>query len=492
MLSAEEVRDTLVDGRLDALQEIPPHEATFFFDQEGANIGTETYLRNAFLRAIGQQKQGIKGVASNPKSLFHALQQFGSSIQRNMLAWLQAPAPTDAPLSSHQLGELRAILHGQYGLKPPLTHEVRVRVGRKDDAEVLAAMNDAASCMPFGDGKTNVYLWNPNCAFLVVERRTDEGWRTMAQSVLMKDMDISRSAKKAIKRLKTATPMHKVLGAKSFTKAPVLTCDNIEPSASEISAGRMALIEQAYRAFLPDYLRAHATDMGVDPRRVVIGKETHDTRRPAWGFETVVNTFLPAAPISYSDNSGTDSYILRTEVTLPENPVNPRGTVSPIRASDALALAFAKGKSFDNAATIVGQALSREIHGDPNLSFISRDREGQPAGYILAWLDRSHDKPEVYIADFAVDRSLGAASERHAVKILDTFLESFMAHWQDAEIIPDILADMREKTSHRLLQRQGEKIAKKFGFTIRINEEGTSTRFAVLSTSSNDARRLFR
>jgi|GEM_PF-4114740 len=484
-LSVEEVRDALVDGRLDALQEILPHDATFFFDQDGANIGTETYLRNAFLRAIGQQKLGIKGEAADPKALFHALRQFSSGIPRNMIDWLLSPLPTDTPLASHQLGDLRALLHGQLGVKPLMTHEVRVRVGEKSDAEVLTAMNDAASCMPFGDGKTNVYLWNPNCAFLVVERRTDEGWRTMAQSVLMKDIDIGRSAKEAIDRLKTATPMHDVLGAESFTKTPVLTCDNIEPSASEISAGRMALIEHAYRAFLSEYLRAHAEGMGVDPTRVIIGKETYDTRRPAWGFETLANTFLPAAPISYCDNNGADSYIFRTGTALPENSAGTHGVVSPIRASDALELAYAEGKSFDNAAMIVGlykiqhrivgQALSQEIHADPNLSFISRNKEGRPAGYILAGLDRSQEKPEVYIADFAVDQSLGVASARHAIKVLDTFLESFMARWQNAKIIPDIVAEMREKTSYKLLQRQGKKIAHKFGLSIRINAEGSST-----------------
>ena len=50
-----------------------------------------------------------------------------------------------------------------------------------------------------------------------------------------------------------------------------------------------------------------------------------------------------------------------------------------------------------------------------------------------------------------------------------------MARWQNAKIIPDIVAEMREKTSYKLLQRQGKKIAHKFGLSIRINAEGSST-----------------
>ena len=53
-------------------------------------------------------------------------------------------------------------------------------------------VNDTACCMPFGSGKNNVYTYNPVCSLFTVQKKIGDKWRTIAQSVLTKDIDVKK------------------------------------------------------------------------------------------------------------------------------------------------------------------------------------------------------------------------------------------------------------------------------------------------------------
>jgi hypothetical protein len=475
-MTAAEARDALTEGVLDAIREFPTHEKVFRIDANGENVETDSRLKIEALRGIGKRKMGIPGKAQSPNKLFAELQGFGKQFGINILQWLERD--DYYTFSEEQCQELSKIIFGESGLPFPESHLVRVRIGRKDDPDVLAAVNDAAGCMPFGDAKNTAYTWNPNCSYLVVERQSADGkWRTMAQSVVMKSYETNIPTARIKARFRDddfiSTADIKVQAA-----LPVLACDNIEPAPSE-AASNLKVIEGAYRHFLPDYLRLYGDQIGTDTTKAIIGKEDFNTGRPAWRFDSTNNSYLPAAPIPYSDNCGKKSYVIHTGEKR-ENLA--RDGVLPVSVSDCLPLAVLEAKIYKEneglvigpAAiynTIVAQQIQAEVHGDPRLSFVLREKNAV-LGYILAGLDRSRtDEGEVYITDLAVDQSKGLATARYANRILNTFLEAFISHYPET-VLPVIVAELRTKTSYHLVKQQINTFAANRGLTAHMQETG--------------------
>ncbi len=485
-LQAQDVRDALADGVMDRLQTLPPYEITYFLNKNGDNLQTDEYLQQGFAKAIGRQREGIRGTAQQPKTVFAGLLRWAGirGISKDdCLLWLRGEKDFD--LKDSDRTDLAAILHAQgQGIPKPDGHHIRVRIGKKSDPSMIVAGNDTASCMPFGDGKTNVYTWNPLCAQLIVERETSEGeWRTMAQSVVMLDVDVSKPATDIITAMRNGQRITDLLPGK-ISAHPKMMCDNIEPAPNDIAAGRAGIIESAYTHFLHAYLIEHAAMIGVDASEVIIGKESYETKRPDWIFPQKPNTYLPLAPISYTDSAGPTVYHINTGIE--QSPTRRTG-ISPVSAADILPMALLEGKGFadnpnlvlglyDRQHKIVGASISRERHGDPNLSFMSRDDQGTPVGYILAYVDRTTDVPEVFIDDMAVDRSRNILAARHAANILNTFLEAYANHYQhSSQEFPAIYAQMRENTSYKLLMRQVQTLSQKHNLHVEISEEGETS-----------------
>ena len=90
-------------------------------------------------------------------------------------------APTLSPETVLLLVGQDGLLYDRaVGIDVPPLFEVRARVGKKSDPSLRASAEAVANCMPFGDGKTNVYDWNPAIAQMLVERRGEDGeWRAM-------------------------------------------------------------------------------------------------------------------------------------------------------------------------------------------------------------------------------------------------------------------------------------------------------------------------
>lgn len=500
-LSAANVRDAVADGSLDRLQVLPAFERTFAMDAHGTDPRSPAALQAALLRALGRRERPVDlapegesaalvSSARDVKRLFAAVQ---AAFDRHGIApeirkpWLLGEAMMVPAYWTDALADdlYRAAYDKAIGIIAPSVLEVRVRIGKKSDPSLIVAGNDTASCMPFGDGKTNVYAWSPACAQLVVERKTSDGsWRTMAQSVVMPTLAGNDLAPERFSRLLGGERVHEVFAPEEFARPPVILCDNLEPNPNEVQEGRLPVIEAAYRAFFRSYLAEHGEALGVDVTRVVVGKEDYlPTDRLS--LPKTPNVYVPLAPISYSDNNATESYVIETG--LPSVETRPRTGIQEATGADIMAMAYLEGKGFqdndrmvfglyDRQQRVTAALISREQHGDPGLTLVSRDATGEPTGYMLAYVARASDVPEVYIDDFAVDRSKNLLAARHASNLLEEFLNRYVGHYASrGEPFPSIFAQMREETSYRLMVGQLRKLSGRHGILVEPAEEGIGT-----------------
>ncbi len=500
-LSAAEVRDAIADGSLDRLQVLPAFERVFILDTRGVDPYSPDALQGALLSALGRRERSTEQApegqaaaivpkAREAKKLFAAIQaafERHGIAQENRKPWLLGEAIMVPAYWTDALAKdlYDAVYDKKIGINAPSTLEVRARIGKKSDPSLIVAGNDTASCMPFGDGKTNVYSWSPSCAQMVVERKMADGsWRTMAQSVVMPTLAGDKPAPERFSRLIYGEKVNGVFEGGEFARPSVILCDNVEPNPNEVQEGRMPIVEAAYRNFFHSYLSEHAQQMGVDPTRVIIGKESY-LPQDRLSFPKTPNVFVPLAPISYTDNNATESYVIETG--LPSVEVRHDSGVSQATGADIMAMAYMEGKGFqDNEQMVFGlydrqqrvtaALISREQHGDPALTLISRDNKGEPTGYMLAYVGRTNDVPEVFIDDFAVDRSKNLLAARHAARILDEFLDRYVGHYESRnEPFPSIFAQMREDTSYKLLVRQLQNLSQRSGIQVEMVEEGVSS-----------------
>ena len=193
-----------------------------------------------------------------------------------------------------------------------------------------------------------------------------------------------------------------------------------------------------------------------------------------WAFERRSNRFIPGSPVSYMDSAGHEVYELTFEGAKQET--RPAAGIVDIDASHILAMSFLEAKGFkDNPGLIFGLAdrykciqatgIAREHFGDPNFMFMTRGATGKVEGYLLARVDHGNPKkPEIYIDDIAVDRGRGVASARSAMRLIDTFLERYVAAYVSGEApMPPIAAEMRETTSYQLVTRKIDQMVRKTG-----------------------------
>lgn len=496
------VRDALIDGTLDRLQLLPPHEETYQMTDNGGLVTDTRFVSERLVDALGKRSKGIEGKARDVKGLFHRVQQWvlryvkvsdtdepmtpngAAAIVRKWVKSGDAPnVSTDAML---ELAGTGGILYDkQMGIDAPSMHTVRVRVGAKSDPSLRASAESVANCMPFGDGKTNTFDWNPAIAQLVVERLSADGtWKAMAQSVLMIDHELQadsegkeRNASNIINSLRAGRHTVDVLKEEDLVRPRVLVADNIEPNLNELDVGRAPVIESAYRLFGGAYLKQLPDGLFMDRSRFIVGKEGYPTGRKDWNFPKVSNTFVPGSPVSYMDSVGEEVYeIAHEDAGAPEHP---RGRIVDIDASHVLAMSFLEGKGFsenkslvsglaDRHQRILATTIARERFNDPSFTFMTRNDRGIVEGYMLARVNHARpETPEVYIDDIAVNRKRGVASARYAMRLIDTFVERYMERYvQGSKPMPPLYAEMRETTSYQLVTRKLDSLASKGGQSV--------------------------
>lgn len=489
-LEPEELRDALVEGHMDALQAFRPFEIRYTVGSDGYEQPT---IRALMSEALGSYKDGIEGKASNAKKLFSELKIVFKRINTNVGSFLQDETLEISPELERELTEL--IYHPEFGMVRPQvpTKKVIVKITRKSDPHGVVAGNDAANCMPFGDGKNNVYMFNPNNVhFLVRIEKAEGGERTIAQSVLHKDMDVGVLIPDVIEQLQGGhNHLIDILPETILDDSQAyIAADNLEAASNYSGEEFENILEIVMRDFFREYLSRFAEEERLDSSVVPIGMNytnvlNHLPTRP--------NTFAPQAPVSYSDNTRDESYaielhgerhdrIMDREVIEPnhERP-KPRQwgpNIKELTFQDALKVGYLEGKAYaDNASlmeylfnmenALIAKDINNAVKSRPNLSLKYVDNAGRMRGYLLAWEGRLTDqgasgleeygKPVIYLSDLATDKQTPMAWAR----MVDVLLQMYEEYYINSGNMIPIFMQARETTSYSFLKAMLGRLTRK-------------------------------
>jgi hypothetical protein len=503
-LTAEELRDALVEGKMDSLQAFSALEIEY--DVPLGEKPGQIPLREAMKTALGSRKLGVEGTARSTKKLFSelqtALKPYGLTVQ----AYLEG---TELPedVDSHQFEGL--IYHPEFGMLRPRVASQRyvARINLKSDPEGVLAGNDTANCMPFGDGKTTVYTFNPNTAqFLLQMVREDGTARTVAQSVLTKDMDIGKAVPEVLQKLQQGGHLEEVLPEDVVRSAQAyVACDNIEV-APNYGKQNEATIEAIYRDFFREYVKRFGASQRLVADKAVIGKGYADalTHLPE-----IPNTFAPQAPVSYSDKTGDNVFVLNLTQDAPQDfflertvrvveseeppqelPRLPQG-LGYLTFEDALRVAYLEGKAYsDNRSLmqylhnmencLIAKDINDTAKGRPNMSLKYTDESGKMRGYFLAYEGVLNDEyvaeteegydfsyqPVLYLLDLASDKE----SPMTGGRLINGFVDLYRQNYLEQGNLMPLFMQAREQTSFRIIQRQLEKISRGLGVEFDLIE----------------------
>ncbi|MBI2812590.1 MAG: hypothetical protein HYX67_17430, partial [Candidatus Melainabacteria bacterium] len=302
-LTPVELRDALLDGTLDKLQVFNPMRVEY-------DLAPKIDINKEFDLALGARREGRAGTAKNSQKLFSEV---------NKLLNADAPGYTakdlvggkEPPASARE--KLISLLYNQdIGVpKPQANMRLIAELHRKSDPVAVLAGDDTVSCMGFGTGKNNIYMFNPNDAQFTVRIVNQEGKvRTFAQSVLTKDTDVKETVPNIIESMhqNDKAHVHDILSSDALrSEKSLLAADNVEvhPKYSEIDH-QMAL-EAVYTDFFNRYLQQFGEAQNLRTDKIVIGRGYTDAMK---GLPEEPNTFVPQAPVAYSDKTHDTVYRL--------------------------------------------------------------------------------------------------------------------------------------------------------------------------------------
>lgn len=500
-LSAEELRDALIDGTYDKLQVFKYLAIEYRLPKtDGQKLSLP--LLSEVIRALGKRRENIKGEAKNAPKLFKELQNLLKTEQIVIDDFLTG----QVELSKRLANFVREKLYDQsIGLpfNKKDVEEYRAKINLKSDPDGVVAGNDTACCMPFGSGKNNVYTFNPNCALFTLQKKNaDSTWRTIAQSVLTKDIDINKNVSEVVKAMSGESHLNEIITEDILRqKQNIIACDNIEVSPNFKGGDR--IIASIYRDFFNEYLSNYGIADNFDKTKVVIGQGYSDTMTylPSAG-----NNFVPKAPVGYSDKLGKSVYVLTlgkdvdnqtaSDVSIlsreiktdlqTENKKNTKDTqlpkgVSPLTFEDSLPVAYIEGKAYQDNQNLIeylhnmeNALIAKDINNiakrRPNMSLKYEDENGMMHGYILAYegKDDKKNKSVVYVSDLASD-----SNRRAGGSLILGFTEAYKNNYIDTNHLIPIYAQMREKTSYAIIMKQLEKLSTGSGIEFKIEELGS-------------------
>lgn len=503
-LTALELRDALVEGKMDGIQAFAPLEVRY-------TIPVEDYKPEPVLgvatKALGSRKRGVEGAARNPTKLFRELNDLLKPHGSNVVKYLQGNQLPEAV----DISQIETLVYDDsFGMKKPQpkTRTFVARINRKSDPEGVMAGDDTANCMPFGDGKNTVYTFNPNTAQFVIRVVIGDGKeRTIAQSVLTKDVDIKTPIPDVISQLeREGGHLEDVLPAEVLKTAPTyIAGDNVEVSPNFSDQRHQEIIEAIMRDYFREYMSRYAETQGLESSKMPIGQGYTDALSH---LPKVRNTFAPQAPVSYSDKTGGSVYmldltsdegsklILDRTVKVPEalktesksTPHDMAG-IDYLTYEDSLRVGYLEGKAYaDNESlmqflfnmenALIAKDINNAAKGRANMSLKYTDKDGQMRGYFLAWEGRLtdenveydaeefFDQPCVYMLDIATDRENRMAGGR----LIKAFTQLYKQNYLDQDNPLPIFAQARETTSFRIVQRQLERIGREAGVEFELIE----------------------
>lgn len=481
-LNAKDLRDALVEGSLDRIQSWQPLEIEYKIPQgEFVNISFLEKIK----KALGSRSEKIAGIAKDPGVLFKKLNDLCKKEKLNLLSVLKGE--TEIPEELENVFQ-NTLYNEEYGLVLP-SKEYRVKIGLKSDPEVVVAGNDTACCMPFGSGKNNVYMYNPVCGQLVVQRKSRDGeWRTVAQSVVTKDKDVKTNISDLLGKINQndKTSLHSLFSDDVLVKEKdIMTCDNIEVSPNFSNLGDLEIL---YADFFKEYADYYGEDENLDNSRIIIGTGHTDSNMGQY----VDNTFVPTAPVGYSDNVGRTAKMidlkgqklsLQKKTSVENRPgINKiessiRG-ISDLTYADTLGAAYIEGKAYDDNPSlkeylhnIENGLIAKDIlnsHFDlPNMALKYEDDNNKTQGYLLAYEGSVERKGKViYVADLASNPE----SKLAGGKLIKGFVERYKSEYIDKDRFISILANARDKTSYQIMLKQFQNVGKSIGVTFELEE----------------------
>jgi hypothetical protein len=351
-----------------------------------------------------------------------------------------------------------------------------------------------------------------------IQKKNSEGrWRTIAQSVLTKDKDIGQNIAELRKKLEEEkTKMHEVVDESALLDKPrLIACDNIEVAQNfqGQSQGR-EIIKTIYTDFFREYLKRFAKEDNLDEERVPIGLGYIDSLTT---LPKENNTFIPEAPVGYSDKLHEQVFMLNVKKELIANVIAKRAVnigeikkpageetgamlpkgISYLTFEDSLPVAYIEGKAYrDNESlmeylhnmenALIAKDVNNTAKNRPNMSFKYTDSRGNIHGYILAYEGVAHreknqyddeddyqskkksDEKIIYVSDLASDGSKKAGGA-----LIIGFTEAYKRNYVDKKNPLPILAQFREKTSYQIILKQLEKLSKDVGMKFEMEELGT-------------------
>lgn len=469
-LTAIELRDAFVRGDIDRIQVFSPHEIQYRVPV--INNVPQTSLRNLTKAALGS-RQKRDGLARDTGRLFGRINSLLRQHGATMAGYLEG-AEGVAPAVEEEI--LTHVVHKEYGVVVDNWLTLTAKSNLKSDPIAAVSGNDMANCMPFGDGKTTVYMFNPDTGLFTLSLTRDDGTqRTIAQSLLTKDVNIESSVPDAIRGLQAAEANIATILPESVLSQSTsyLACDSVEmaPNYKNMYAG---VIQALYEDFFGDYLNRFGVAEGLVQDQVLLGNPifTGQAVRP--------NTFAPRAPVSYSDKAQATVHILtpsRNDLAafrqvrsqeIPDRQKSPIFSpgVASLTFEDSLSVAYLEGKAYQDTALIqhlhnmenglIGMGIANSMKHRPNMSVKYTKGNGRFAGYIFAYEGVARDTevsgytgPLVYVSDIATETSERA--DRVGIQLMKEFIKRYHQNYINTDNPLPIFAQMRESTSYKLI-----------------------------------------
>lgn len=468
-LSAEELRDALVEGKLDRLQAFTPLEITYEIPKENFS------LTEAVATALGSRKNNVKGKAKSPPKLFYNLNNLlktkGISIQEYING-----KKVDKLLED----KIENIVYDKsFGM--PRTEEFQIytaEIHPKSDPDGVVAGDDTACCMPFGSDNNTNYTFNPNTAIFTLQiQKTDNNKRRIiAQSVLTKNKDI-----KTHKNLDCEKSLSEQLPESMLIQEPVvIVCDNVEVAPNHTD--KKKIIEKVYRDFFKEYLNIFGKKQNLITDRVIIGRGFSDALNHLPKLE---NTYTPQAPIIYSDNRGKESSILNLNgqddslnktVKLgkakkwKKEYLDMQG-IEYLTFEDSLEASYLESRNANKSSTeglvkitneLIAKDINNIIKNRPDMSLKYKNEDNKVEGYIIAYEGRLKKGQEKNIPVVFVS-SIAATSQEVKEKLIQIFIQLFKQNYSDKNINTPLYLEVRESAYHGFLQEQIIKAGKNLG-----------------------------
>lgn len=497
-LTAEQLRDGLVDGILDTLQIFPPYKIIFEVPYL-QNMPVLSLVEAAKL-ILGSRRENQAGLAKSSSKLFDRLKKELARANIHITDFLQGKITLDEETAEI----VRIVIFDPEIGYQPTWRSIKIEIHLKSDPEGVKSGNGTSNCMPWGDGKQIVYAFNPNTGQLTVQLLVGEKYRTVAEAVQTMDADVGVLVPELIEQMEDVyeTHLEDVLPEEVLRVANRHLALDSADMAPNYRDGYSDLIEELLGDFFARYFSVHGEKLQLeDPNHIVVGTSFTDLFKEN---ETLDNTFVPLAPASYSDKTGEKVYdfpvpeartnlAYRSEVSQPDlerysefsDGLWYASGVRNLMTQDSLAVAYLEGKVYRQNPEliqylhnmengIIAMNINNQAKNRPNLSYKFVDTAGKTRAYMLAYEgkleislpDVLENLPIIYVSDLAADPESTLAGGR----LLSTFITNYSRMYLEQGRMMPIYMEAKDDTSYKLLLRNLERKGRELGVHFELRE----------------------